>query len=950
MVWKLFSQMRIRLKRVPSLGIGLRLWASFAAIVALMLFGGVFALWHIHRLEQRVHRIDECDAAIVSTLQADNAMARFAENLRVAAATRDVASYSQATTDLEQQAQKAITIADRGVQLSPGFELRHPAMVAAFAYWHRLLPEYLDRTKRLAEMGDWKAIDQRLTGQLSQMARMFGDFAAEVDSEMTSQRKSTLATIWRAEQLALIALVVIGSIITLVAAALGSCVTRSIADPLKKLAFAAKTLASGNFSYRIQVTGEDELATVGNAFNLASSRLHELYQALRRSEAHFRSLFENAGDPILVVSSSGEILSATPSSKRILGQNATDLCGHSMGEFLHPDELTRITALFKPAEDGEEILSIPEFRWRHADGSWRILAATLTRLRGDPEIQGLVLNAHDITERKAAEAKIRELNMDLERRVAQRTAQLESAKRLAEAGNLAKSQFLANMSHEIRTPLNGIIGMALLVLDSQLTAEQRDSVTMLYDSAVSLQALLNDILDLSKVEAGKLELDLMRFELRDNVQEWLQAICPTAHQKGLELICDIDSRVPRTILGDPVRLRQIIHNLVGNAIKFTTRGEVIVRVRLEYATTPNSLLHFEVSDTGIGIPISKLETIFDDFVQADGSTSRKYGGTGLGLAISRRLVQLMGGKIWAGSREGQGSVFTFSLPVGPNAERMPVEHRNYRARVLVVSENAASASLLVRLLEPWGLATHCCHSIDEAVVQYKQNSPYWLLMADEPVAQSAASRFAVNLSERLSGLALPVVLLHSPCWRFQRAEYPPTTHLVAKPFKESDLIRVLDRISSRVSSIEPFPVMSKAPPNLQLDLDVLLVEDNLVNQKVASRLIERQGCRVTVAANGREAITLHRNRSFDIILMDLQMPEMNGFEATKSIRVAEQGTDSHVPIIALTANAMAGDREVCLEAGMDDHLPKPIDAGRLLHVLQTYANHKWRAGQTLSTV
>ena len=706
--------------------------------------------------------------------------------------------------------------------------------------------------------------------------------------------------------------------------------------PLGPLTQAARSLAAGDFTFQVESKGDDELATLGQAFNFAALSLNNLYQTVQRKEAHFRSVFENAADPVLVLTPDGRLSSATPSIKTALGLFPDGIIGRHLSEFICPEDWHALSPCFAPLGEACHGIAAAELRWRHVNGTWRIFETTLGDLRTDPSIRGFVLNAHDITERLAAERHIRELNDQLEKRVAERTAELESAKSLAEAGSLAKSQFLANMSHEIRTPLNGIIGMAILLLDAERRAEQHESLAMLLRSAESLKGLLNDILDLSKVEAGRLELESVPFDVRDSIGEWIQAITPAAHEKSLELVRDIDPTVPEVVSADPVRLRQVVQNLIGNALKFTSEGEVVVKVDAEKRLDETTLLWFHISDTGIGIPTHKLEAIFEDFVQADGSTSRKYGGTGLGLSISRKLVKLMGGRIWAESLQGAGSTFHFSVAVkalSTTAKALPL----LGTQIAIISENKTRVSALSRSLAAWGANASCVEAAiglpKSVTVDSKQ-----IVIFDEPIAVDRAESL-LSKYEGLSG-ASSLLVLHTPL-RDCRGSYPSTARLLNKPFRESDLLRMLMDLAS-----SPFPSFNRrAADRAQLTrqllaLNVLLAEDNLVNQRVATKMIEKHGCRVTVAGDGGEAVRLFKNGTFDIIFMDIQMPEVSGIEATKAIRLAEHGTMAHVPIVALTANAMSGDRQMCLNAGMDHYLSKPIEVDKLAEILQQIAGQK----------
>jgi PAS domain S-box-containing protein len=653
-----------------------------------------------------------------------------------------------------------------------------------------------------------------------------------------------------------------------------------------------------------------------------------LFIERKRASDDLDRFFKLSLDLFCVATFDGYLAKVNPAWQRLLGLSEEELRSTPFMELMHPDDRTPSAAAVATLSTGAQLIDF-ENRYRTKDGSYKWIqwfAAPFVK-------QGLIYAVgRDITDRKAAE--------EAQRRYAR---ELESARTRAEAATVAKGEFLANMSHEIRTPMNAIIGMTDLALQTKLTPRQREYLRTARESAEALMTIIDDILDVSKIEARRLTLEHVPFAVRDVIEDSVKLFAPRADQKGLELSCRIAPDVPAMLVGDPGRVRQILLNLVGNAIKFTDAGEVGVDVTLAERSEDDAMLRCTVRDTGIGIPEEKRWEIFGAFVQADASTTRRYGGTGLGLTISSQLVEMMGGRLWLDSQPGVGSQFhfvaRFDLP--EHADTLPSPSFDVRAiRTLVVDDNATNRRILAEILESWrmtatGVAT-AAEALDALRRAAAAGQPFDLVLTDALMPEIDGYTLAEQIAAdpRIKGVT--IMLLTSagaPALRGRRASVFAAT--LVKPVKQSEL---LDAIVTAFAEPEPTSRRSRSKPRrskrAERVLRVLVAEDNPTNQKLVSALLDQHGHRVTIVNSGRLAVERAAQEPFDIILMDVQMPEMGGLEATVAIRESERHTGRHIPIVALTARAMTGDREQCLAAGMDGYVSKPVKADELFSTME----------------
>ena len=680
-------------------------------------------------------------------------------------------------------------------------------------------------------------------------------------------------------------------------------------------------------------------------------------EALRTEEARMRAITESARDAILMMDPAGNISFWNPAAERIFGYSSAEALGRNLHALLvpqryhatHQEAFTR----FRATGQGDVVGKSVELEACHKDGREISVELSLSALQLADGWHSVGI-LRDITARKQAEEAMREMNLALERQTLF-SKEMASEAQMASA---AKSEFLANMSHEIRTPMNGVIGMTGLLLDTDLTEEQRRYAQTVRSCGESLLSLINDILDFSKIEAKKLDLETLDFDLQNLLDDFAATMALRAHDKDLELLCAADPNVPSRLQGDPGRLRQILTNLAGNALKFTQQGEVAIRATLESETHEDVLLRFTIRDTGIGIPQDKIAQIFDKFTQADSSTTRKYGGTGLGLAISKQLSELMGGEIGVESTEGVGTEFWFTVRLRKQPEGLlPGEHLIptdlHNIRILIVDDNATSREILTTRTRSWGMRPSEASEGPQALQLLQEareaGDPFRIAVIDMqmPGMDGETLGKTIHADARLAETRL--VLLTSLGTRGDARHFQEIgfSAYLTKPTRSQELFGVLSLALAERGSSQTQPIVTRHSTQNLLQLPpatsvrILLAEDNIINQQVALGILKKFGLRADAVANGVEAVKALETLPYDIVLMDVQMPVMDGLEATRQIRNPQSSVLDHtLPIIAMTAHTMQGDREQCLAAGMNDYVSKPVTPQALAEVLGRWVHRE----------
>ena len=657
---------------------------------------------------------------------------------------------------------------------------------------------------------------------------------------------------------------------------------------------------------------EGEIAILGIITDITERKKAE--EAIQRETAKLKAMISGMEEGVVFADNQEKIIEVNDYLLNLVKKDRSEVLGKSLWDFHQGEIAEKVKRLIKNFKENTNSPPVVVQRpLANLETVWRFQP-----IYRNNQYDGVLLNLIDVTE-------------------------LVSVHKEAQAANRAKSEFLANMSHEIRTPLNGIFGMTELALGTKLAPEQREYLEATMTSAESLMRIIDDVLDFSKIEARKIELELINFNLRDSIGGMLSSLALQAHNKGLELAYHIPDNIPERLIGDPGRLRQILVNLVSNAIKFTEKGEVVVSVKEVSQTKDETTLHFAVTDTGTGIPKAQQQLIFDAFIQADGSMSRKHGGTGLGLAISKQFVELMGGRIWVESKVGQGSTFhftvNFGLQIGKAEELIPAILEDLKnLRVLLVDDNATNRRIIKDMFSCWNMELEAVESGRKALAAIEQarktGKPFSLFLIDSRMPKIDGFTLAEKIKNNPDLAGASIVMLTSAGVRGDAARCKKLgiSAYLTKPIRQSELLdAIMFVLGTSPKRRKQVPLITRhIVKESRQRFRILLAEDNVINQKVAVHILEKKGHKVSVANNGQEILRALKKDRFDLILMDVQMPKMDGLEAAASIRDKEKRTGFHIPIVAMTAHALKGDRERCLDAGMDDYIAKPLKAEELM--------------------
>jgi len=652
-------------------------------------------------------------------------------------------------------------------------------------------------------------------------------------------------------------------------------------------------------------------------------------QALKEEKTRFRQLFENAQEGIVITDADGTIRHANQEFLRIFGYKLKDVISANVDKLVAGDKALRAKFITNNVAKGKNI-ALETVR-RRKDGTPVEVSVIASPISTDERQLGVFGIYRDITQRRKAEKGLQE------------------ALKQAEVASKAKSEFLANMSHEIRTPMNAVIGMTGLLLETDLNPEQRKYTETIRLSGESLLSVINDILDFSKIEAGQFDLETMNFNLWTLLEDIATMMAVQAHEKELEFICAPEPNVPAYLKGDPGRLRQILVNLAGNAVKFTEKGEVAVRVQMESENKKEVMLRFHVRDTGLGIPKEKRDFVFETFTQVDGSTTRRAGGTGLGLAISKQLVEKMGGQIGLKSAQNKGSEFWFTAYFKKQSrQRRPLKPpANIRGtRILIVDDNKTNREVLKGQLDSWGVrvgeAPDGPTALKEIYKAHHNDEPFKLAVVDMqmPDMDGESLGSAIKADHKIKDIRLVLMTSMGQRGDAKRMEEIGFAAYLTKPVRQSDLFDCLVSVLKSEEKGEKKIITRHDIRDMRRDkVRILLAEDNIINQQVATAMLRKMGMRVEAVANGAEALDALKEIPFDLVFMDVQMPDMDGLEATREIRNPHSKVLNHdIPIVAMTAHAMGGDRQRCLKAGMNDYLSKPVSLQRMAQVLNKWVS------------